>query len=235
VKVDGFVEGIDVNGGDGCSIILCNRGSIEPQFFLKLLGSAQGLTEAVRVNTHVIQFEAGIHVFTEQLPGVITIRLGKCGGTELALDDQVNSRLVELANYSSWYPQFFVMGHPLEIKLQVSLPEGWVAICSGKKLEQRVEYGRSITRWSSPRDTDILIAASPNYKEKSTRLSDVAIEIYYTQMRDTFVESEMRQIADVMKLFTDRLGETTIPAGTIKHVYSPKRKGQGRAGIAGRA
>jgi len=151
---------------------------------------------------------------------------------KLALDDQVNPRLVELANYSSWYPQFFVMGHPLEIKLQVSLPEGWVAICSGKKLEQRVEYGRSITRWSSPRDTDILIAASPNYKEKSTRLSDVAIEIYYTQMPDTFVESEIRQIADVMKLFTDRLGETTIPAGTIKHVYSPKRKGQGRAGIA---
>jgi hypothetical protein len=51
-------------------------------------------------------------------------------------------------------------------------------------------------------------------------------------MPDTFVESEMRQVADVMKLFTDRLGETTIPAGTIKHVYSPKRKGQGRAGIA---
>jgi aminopeptidase N len=124
------------------------------------------------------------------------------------------------------------MGHPLEIKLQVSLPEGWVAICSGKKLEQRVEDGRSITRWSSPRDTDILIAASPNYKEKSTRLSDAVIEIYYTQMPDTFVESEMRQVADVMKLFTDRLGETTIPAGTIKHVYSPKRKGQGRAGIA---
>jgi hypothetical protein len=90
---------------------------------------------------------------------------------ERALDDQINSRLVELANYSSWYPQFFVMGHPLEIKLQVSLPEGWVAICSGKKLEQRVKDGRSITRWSSPTDTDILIAASPNYKEKSTRLS----------------------------------------------------------------
>jgi len=149
-----------------------------------------------------------------------------------ALDDQINSRLVELANYSSWYPQFFVMGHPIAINLQVSLPQGWIAICSGQKLEDRIEEGRAITRWSSPNDTDILIAASPNYKRKSARLSDAAIEIYYTQMPAEFIDKEMGQIAKVMRLFTDYLGQPTIPAGTIKHVYSPKRKGQGRAGIA---
>jgi hypothetical protein len=150
----------------------------------------------------------------------------------LALDDQINSRLVELANYSSWYPQFFVMGHPLETNLELSLPQGWIAVCSGKKLDERAKDGRTITRWSSQKDTDILIAASPNYKQKSARLSDVTVEIYYTQMPEEFIDREMRQIADVMKLFTDSLGETTIPAGTVKHVYSPKRKGQGRAGIA---
>lgn len=151
---------------------------------------------------------------------------------KLALDDQINSRLVELANYSSWYPQFFAMGHPIEIDLELSLPRGWIAVCSGKKVNEQVKDGRTITRWSSPKDTDILIAASPSYKEKSRRLPDVAIEIYYTQMPDRFIDREMGQIADVMKLFTALLGETAIPAGTIKHVYSPKRKGQGRAGIA---
>ena len=80
-EVMGFVEGIEVDGGNGCAIILCDRGSVKPQFFLDLLGSAQGLTEAARV--HIIQFEAGIHVFTEQLPGVIAIRLGKRAGTEI--------------------------------------------------------------------------------------------------------------------------------------------------------
>ena len=149
-----------------------------------------------------------------------------------ALDDQINSRLVELANYSSWYPQFFVMGHPLQVQLELSLPQGWIAVCSGKKLDDRAKDGRAFTRWSSPKDTDILIAASPNYKQRSARLSDATIEIYYTRMPEDFIESEVRQIADVMTLFTDRLGETTIPAGTIKHVYSPKRKGQGRAGIS---
>ena len=172
-----------------------------------------------------IDLEYGGHL--KEIP-----EFGTFPGQPLALDDQINPRLVELANYSSWYPQFFVMGHPLEIDLELSLPQGWIAVCSGKKLDDRTNDGRAITRWSSQSDTDILIAASPNYKQKSTRLSDVTIEIYYTQMPEEFIDREMRQIADVMKIFTDSLGETTVPAGTVKHVYSPKRKGQGRAGIA---
>ena len=157
---------------------------------------------------------------------------GTFPGQKLALDDQINPRLVELANYSSWYPQFFMFGRAIEIKLEVSLPQGWIAVCSGKKLQDRVESGRSITRWFSPKDTDILITASPNYKQRSAHLSDVTIEIYHTHMPEEFIEKEVHQIAEVMQLFTDRLGGTTIPAGTVKHVYSPKRKGQGRAGIA---
>jgi aminopeptidase N len=35
-----------------------------------------------------------------------------------------------------------------------------------------------------------------------------------------------------MQLYSSTLGYTNIPGGTIKHVYSPKRKGQGKAGIA---
>ncbi len=149
-----------------------------------------------------------------------------------AMDDQINSRLVELANYSSWYPQFFVFGRPIKVALGVSVPRGWIAVCSGKQISHRIKDGRAITQWLSPKDTDILIAASPNYKRRTVHLSGAEIEIYYTQLPDEFVENEGQQVAEVMKLFTGRLGETTIPSGTVKHVYSPKRKGQGRAGIA---
>jgi hypothetical protein len=68
---------------------------------------------------------------------------------KIALDDQINARMVELANYSSWYPEFGMYGHPTETTLEVSLPDGWTAICSGKKLEQRQKAGRAITRWLS--------------------------------------------------------------------------------------
>jgi len=148
-----------------------------------------------------------------------------------ALDDQVNSRMVELASYSSWYPQF-VFGQPVRVKLGLSLPHGWTSICSGKEVENHVADGRALTRWSSPRDTDIVILASPNYKERSFQESNVNVEIYYTQMPERFIEQEGTQIADVLKLYTARLGETTIPGGTVKHAYSPKRKGQGKAGFA---
>lgn len=149
-----------------------------------------------------------------------------------ALDDQIDSRMVELANYSSWYPQFFVFGRPIAIALEVSVPQGWTAICSGKKVDEVHKDERAITRWSSPKDDDILITAAPNYKQTSVPFPGGQIEIYYTQLPQSFVEVEGRQIAAVIDLFTQGLGETTIPAGTVKHVFSPKRKGQGRAGIA---
>lgn len=156
---------------------------------------------------------------------------GASSGQEPAMDDQVNSRMVELACYSSWYPQF-VLGEPIEVRMEVSLPQGWIAICSGKKLDEQVAAGRVVTRWFSAKDLDPLIAAAPNYKKISTRESGVEIEIYHTQMPEKFLKEEVRQIADVVRLYTGRLGETYIPGGTIRQVYSPKRKGQGMAGIA---
>jgi hypothetical protein len=89
-----------------------------------------------------------------------------------------------------------------------------------------------ITRWTSSRDADILIAAAPNYKQKLLHLPAGNIEIYYTQLPEKFVAEEGQQIADVLNLFSEHLGPTIIPSGTVKHVFSPKRKGQGRAGIA---
>ncbi len=149
-----------------------------------------------------------------------------------AMDDQINSRVVQLANYSSWYPQFFTYGRPIETALEVSLPKPWIAICSGKKLDEREIDGRAVTRWSSAQDTDILITAAINYKGVVIPLADGQIAIYYTQLPKEFIDRDDGEIAAVMNLFTRTLGSSAIPSGTIKHVFSPLRKGQGRAGIA---
>ena len=151
---------------------------------------------------------------------------------EKAMDDQVNARLVELANYSSWYPQFFPFSYPLRIAMEVSLPQGWIAVCSGKKVDERAKEGRAVTRWSSPKDFDIVISAAPNYRLTSANLPDGSIAIYSTQMPEALVAREAQELTAVMTLFTSKLGETTIPGGVVRHVYSPMRKGQGRAGIA---
>lgn len=151
---------------------------------------------------------------------------------KFALDDQINPRLVELANYSSWYPQFVVMGSPIESKLEVSLPKGWIAICSGRKIEEQVKGERAVTRWASTKDMDILITASPNYKKKLISLPGGQVEIYSTQLPQAFVDREGAEIVSIMNVFSQNFGESSVGNATVKHVFSPKRKGQGRAGIA---
>ena len=163
----------------------------------------------------------------KQLP-----EFGADPNAKFAMDDQINTRLVELANYSAWYPQFETMGRPIQSKLEVSLPKGWTPICSGAKIAEQEREERVVTRWASPRDIDIVIAAAPNYKKKLVSLPGGQLEIYYTQLPQQFVDREGAEIASVMNLFTQKLGESSFSSGTIKHVFSPKRKGQGRAGIA---
>jgi hypothetical protein len=148
-----------------------------------------------------------------------------------AMDDRVNPHLVQLAAYSSWYPQFEPAG-AIRSEFEVSLPTRWIAICSGRKQSERAMQGRAISRWSSPRDTDILIVASPDFKKKSFRQAGVNVEIYHTRMPEKFIDAEVRQVAAVVKLYADLLGETQIPGGSVRHVYSPLHKGQGKAGIA---
>ena len=147
------------------------------------------------------------------------------------LDDQVNSRMVELAGYSSWFPQFD-FGGPVEAHLELSLPQGWLAICSGVKKEERVQNGRVITEWYTPKDLDVLIAASPNYKKLAAKQMNVSVEIYYTQMPQDFLTREINQIASAVRFYKEKLGDTTMPGGVVRQVYSPKRRGQGKAGIA---
>jgi len=148
-----------------------------------------------------------------------------------SMDDQINSRMVELAFYSSWFPQF-AFGQPVKSELTLSLPQNWISICSGKRTAETIAAGRVVTHWSSAKDVDIVILASPDYKLTRLQVSGVPVEIYGTQLSETFIRQDGEQIAGVLKLYSAKLGETNVPNGVVRHVYSPKRKGQGRAGFA---
>ena len=56
------------------------RGGVEPEILLEALGTAYGFIESARIDTHVIKFEAGVHVLAKQLLGMISIGLGKRAG-----------------------------------------------------------------------------------------------------------------------------------------------------------
>jgi hypothetical protein len=148
-----------------------------------------------------------------------------------ALDDQINPRMIELANYSCWYPQFS-FGVRFAIDLVLSLPDGWNCVCSGEKIDEWRDGNRKLSRWVSRNDTDIVIVGSPRLKLKTYKGNRIDIHLYHTQMPESYLESEISQIEETVNLYADLLGQTDIPAGTVKHVFSPKRKGQGGAGIA---
>ncbi len=148
-----------------------------------------------------------------------------------SLDDQINPRLVELAGYSSWYPQF-EFGQRLQLELTVSLPRGWTTICSGLNLASQTASGRLVAHCSSPDDIDLVIVASPNFRKKTIDAHGVRVEVYFTQLPASFVNRDAAQVADALKLFSAQLGQTTIPGSTVHHVFSPKKKGQGKAGFA---
>jgi hypothetical protein len=189
-------------------------------------------TRGVVVNLPAASAQRMIHMeIAYQGPLMALPEFGASPDMRRSMDDQINSRMVELAFYSSWFPQF-AFGLPVKSELTLSLPQKWISICSGKRTEDTIAAGRAITHWSSAKDVDIVILASPDYKLTQLQESGVPVEIYDTQLPEPFIRQDGEQIASVLKLYTAKLGETNVPNGVVRHVYSPKRKGQGRAGFA---
>ena len=172
-------------------------------------------------NRKFIDVDIAYHGKLEDIP-----EFGTSEDQQWALDDQINPRMIELATYSCWYPQFS-FGVRFETDLVLSLPEGWNCVCSGEKVNEWKEMNRKLSRWVSRNDIDIVIVGSPQLKMRAYQGSQINIQLYHTQMPGRFLESEIRQIEKIVNLYTKLLGPAAIPSGAIKHVFSPKRKGQG--------
>lgn len=148
-----------------------------------------------------------------------------------ALDDQINSRMVELAGYSVWYPSF-ESANRFDADLQLSLPVDWKAVCSGNLLSRENAESRSISKWKIRNDFDIVIVASPKLLSTTVESSDYNVEVYYTELPDKFINREANHLADSYHLFKKILGNPNRSDSLLKLIYSPKKKGQGKGGFA---
>ena len=148
---------------------------------------------------------------------------------EWALDDQINSRMVELALYSRWYP-LFDWDARFDIDMEVIMPVDWKCVCSGEMVEEKRTEQKYISRWISASDFDIVIVAAPDLKHETVDTPAGRVEFYYTQLPEKFIQKEAEEVGKTLNLFSDLLGKPNFSKEVIKHVYSPKRKGMGRAG-----
>jgi aminopeptidase N len=138
------------------------------------------------------------------------------------LDDAITSERVELSYYSSWYPSFS-FGARFDTDLEVSLPKTWKAACIGKQYRQ----SESVVRCTGHEVNDLVILASPRFKVETAETSSGKVVIYHTQLPEPFVRREVEETEKTLRFFTGRIGTPKSSDGTVKHVYAPRKLGQG--------
>ncbi|MFW5898787.1 MAG: M1 family aminopeptidase [Candidatus Saliniplasma sp.] len=145
---------------------------------------------------------------------------------KIGLDDRITDKHVELACYSAWYP-YFGFGHDFDIDLELDIPSQLISVCSGRKLSSEEEGRRRIERWKAIGANDIVIVASPDFKNKTIEGSFGEFSVYYTKLPEDFIQREIEEIGGAIELYQDILGKSSLSGSTFKNVYSPKEKGQG--------
>jgi hypothetical protein len=145
----------------------------------------------------------------------------------LALDDTVSAERVELASYSAWYPGVGGFGPRFDADLTVSLPAGWTVVSVGEPAERSEADGRSRSRWTAAGVQDLVILASPAFREERIEKSGAAVEIYATNLPASFLRREAAEVSDTLDLFIQLLGPTCAGGSTVRHIYAPRTAGQG--------
>ncbi len=145
---------------------------------------------------------------------------------EIGLDDRIEPDHIELASYSRWYPGFDY-GNKFDLDLTLDIPGRLKTICSGYKIASKENDGRRIEDWTSEKDTDVVIVASPDFKRKTVEGSFGEFSVYYTQLSDDWIAKEVEEAGQCIEFFQDILGKSHLSGRSFKNVYSPKEVGQG--------
>ncbi|HDP95689.1 MAG TPA: hypothetical protein ENN40_10075 [Candidatus Aminicenantes bacterium] len=147
---------------------------------------------------------------------------------KLSMDDTIGPERVELAAYSGWHPQW-PGRHWFSLKLEIIAPDNWKVIASGEKTGTRLKENRIHTTWESARDHDLVVVASPDFKEIQVPAgSDFGIiSVLHTRLPADFVNREAREMARALEYHTQWLGPPLHAGTSLRHVYSPREKGQG--------
>lgn len=145
-----------------------------------------------------------------------------------SMDDSIGPDRVELAAYSGWYPQW-PGKHWFSLELEVTVPANWKTVASGERTATRVEKNRIHTIWASPRNQDLVIVASPDFKEIQIPAGSEfgTISVFHTRLPADFIQREAGEIFQSLGYMLQWLGPLLHTGSSLRHVYSPREMGQG--------
>ena len=179
------IESLSINGA-------------KAQFTFEPWGGEPNRTAGRRVVVALPQRVRGAYLRMEIAYGGTLLRLPQFGSAEgveggRALDDAINGRRVELAWYSSWYPQLGDFGGRFETVISAELPEGWTVVSNGIPSIEGERGSDSRPVWSSRSSNDILVIAAPDLRRRLLDRSGVAVEIYDTALPEPIPRPRGRQ------------------------------------------
>lgn len=136
----------------------------------------------------------------------------------------VTRHLVELSDQIKWYP-VQQAGGLFEFVLKVNLPVEYVTIVNNNLYTKRNEKNRIISIWKSDNPVwNITMIAAPHMKEASLACNGTSIEIYYSKLPDTYIDSVKNDLVTAYHDLSKLYGSPGA-CNLIRLVYSPRAAG----------
>jgi hypothetical protein len=132
--------------------------------------------------------------------------------------------LAELSDHIAWYPKM-KKNIASVYKIDMELPEGYVAVTNCNQLSAKTVKENSLTTWESAKPVyGITLIAAPGLKTSRISRNGMTIEIYYSWLLSPYIESMKTDLLRSLELLTDAFGS---PASEqlVRVVYSPRSAG----------
>ncbi len=147
--------------------------------------------------------------------------------SELFLDDRINELRIELASYSSWYPQFCDFGQLFSYDIVLYVSPDYKMVAQGDKITEKIFNNKSITRWKCDITMDIVVLGSRDFKFKMEQNDNISYEAYYTDLSEKFIKNDYEQTIETYNFFQEKMELPSKKKIFFKRIFSPKKNGQG--------
>jgi hypothetical protein len=169
----------------------------------------------VTTNVHspgTIVFEYSGQIFPDSLPQAVgTLNMIKPG-------------LVELSDYIDWYPKMKNQS-PFNYQLILSIPASYVTVLNGILREHKTRKKIIQERWESRQAVyGITLFTAPEMKKAILTKNGNTIEIYYTKLPVSYIDSMKNNLMKSMELLTELYGSPGSER-LVQLVYSPRSSG----------
>lgn len=138
--------------------------------------------------------------------------------------NMIRPGLVELSDHIKWFP-VMKSTKPFLYKLEVSLPSDYKAVTNLSLTKKSIQRGQILSSWDSSEPSyGITLVASPDLKMRSTDSDGIKVEIYFTKLPVTYIDSMKNDLLKTMEIFTGIFG-TPGNSKLVRVIYSPRPAG----------